>query len=246
LRLAAARRPPLTQARSPVPPPRAAGDGDDAGQPDAAQPAAQRKAVKLWHCPEPSCTARPEGFKSKQALKNHAQSHVAGEEGAGPTGMVLPLMPAPGGVRAPVPPGPYHCPDPSCGFGQGKKVLKTVKTALQHAKTHAAGGAASFVCELCAKTFSLRYRLTEHSKTCGKKPFHCKCGLALGHKSSLKTHIAQWNKTAPGEHEDDTATFEAEGAAADAAGAAAAAAGGKAAELHAAALAVDDAADALL
>ena len=77
-------------------------------------------------------------------------------------------------------------------------------------------GAETFTCERCARSFTLRYRLTEHSKTCGKKPIHCKCGLALGHKSSLKTHILQWNKTAPGEHADVTPVEEGGAAGGDA------------------------------
>jgi hypothetical protein len=170
----------------------------------------QLRSVGLSYCPVPGCQRQPGGFKSKQALKFHMQSH-GGEKGdvvvdAPPPPAVLPavLPAAPGGVRMGQQPGPFHCPEPGCGFGPGKKTLKSVKTAMQHAKKHAAPGAETFACDRCPRVFTLRYRLTEHSKTCGKKPFHCKCGLALGHKSSLKTHIAQWNKTAPGEHADVT------------------------------------------
>ena len=178
----------------------------------------QLRSVGVSYCPVPGCLRQPGGFKSKQALKFHMQSH-AGEKGEldAPLPIEVPLMPAPGsGVRLGSHPGPYHCPEPGCPFGPGKKTLKSVKTAMQHAKKHAAPGAETFTCERCSRSFTLRYRLTEHSKTCGKKPFHCKCGLALGHKSSLKTHILPWNQTAPGEHADVTPVEEGGAAGGDA------------------------------
>ena len=170
----------------------------------------QLRTVGMSFCPVPGCRKRPEGFKSSSALRFHMQSHgpgaAAGDAAAleqQPAAPAAELIPAPGAARG-AGPGPYHCPEPNCVFGPGKKTLKSVKTAMQHAKKHAAPGTEQFECERCSRKFTLRYRLTEHSKTCGKKPFRCKCGLALGHKSSLKTHIAQWNKTAPGEHADAT------------------------------------------
>ena len=173
----------------------------------------QLRAVGMIQCPVVGCRKKPDGFKSTSALRYHMQSHAPGAGGGDAAADEPPLaapaaemLPAPGAARgaAPAGAGPYHCPEPGCPFGPGKKTLKSVKTAMQHAKKHAAPGAEQFECERCSRKFALRYRLTEHSKTCGKKPFHCKCGLALGHKSSLKTHIAQWNKTAPGEHADAT------------------------------------------
>ena len=182
----------------------------------------QLRTVGVSYCPVPGCRKKPEGFKSSSALRFHMQSHAPGS-GAGdavldelpPAAPVPEMIPAPGPRGAAAGAGPYHCPEPNCPFGPGKKTLKSVKTAMQHAKKHAAPGTEEYACERpgCNRKFALRYRLTEHSKTCGKKPFHCKCGLALGHKSSLKTHIAQWNKTAPGEHADVT-PLDAGGAAA--------------------------------
>jgi hypothetical protein len=159
----------------------------------------QLRTMGLSQCPVPNCRKKPEGFKSKQALKFHLQSHppadLVGLPEAAAAGNVAPVVAG----RA-LPPGPYHCGEPGCTFGPGKKVLKNVKTATQHSKTHNQPGATKFDCSRCSRTFALRYRLTEHAKTCGQKTFRCKCGLSMAHKSSLKTHIAQWATSAPDAH----------------------------------------------
>ncbi len=149
----------------------------------------------LSQCPVEGCRKKPEGFKSKQALKFHLQSHPPHEL----AGVSLEAALAGGTGRA-LPPGPYHCNEPGCAFGPGKKTLKNVKTASQHAKTHAGAEAQVHTCERCSRGFALRYRLTEHRKTCGLKVFKCRCGLAMAHKSSLKTHIAQWQGSAANAH----------------------------------------------
>jgi hypothetical protein len=154
----------------------------------------QLRTMGLSPCPVPGCKKKPEGFKSKQALKFHLQSHAPQD---------LALLPdggAGGGTRSSLPPGPYHCGEAGCAFGLGKKTLKNVKTATQHSKTHTQPGAATHECDRCHKTFALRYRLTEHAKTCGQSTFKCKCGLTMAHKSSLKTHIQQWAGSAPDAH----------------------------------------------
>ena len=156
----------------------------------------QLRALGTTQCPVPGCTRRPEGFKSLQAMRFHLQSHAPSEVAAVPAALQS------GGGRVALPQGPFHCAEPGCAFGPGKKTLKNVKTATQHSKSHAvaAGAAPSFSCERCQRTFALKYRLTEHTKTCGSKGFMCKCGVTLAHKSSLKTHVAQWANTAPHLH----------------------------------------------
>ena len=154
--------------------------------------------LTLSLCPVPGCVKKPDGFKSKQALKFHMQSHP-------PADLVGVDTTAPlASGRAALPPGPYHCDQPSCAFGVGKKTLKNFKTAQQHSMTHVTGGdgapVTTYACPTCSKSFALRYRLTEHSKACGKKEFRCKCGLSMAHKSSLKTHIAQWGPASPDLH----------------------------------------------
>ncbi len=154
------------------------------------------RALSSNCCPVPGCDKRPEGYKSRQALKYHLASHAAAELASLGADAEAAAAKA-DAMRA----GPFHCGEPGCAFGPGvgRRTLKTLKTALQHARTHAAeaGGGTTFACPGCDKTFALRYRLTEHQKSCGTKAFKCACGAAFAHKGSLHNHCV--NAAAKGE-----------------------------------------------
>jgi len=139
------------------------------------------RGLNAISCPVPGCVKKVEGFKSRQALKFHLVSHSKAEVDALPESALT----ASGTSRK----GPFHCSEVGCAYGPGKKELKTNKTAIQHARVH--GGGALFICPDCDRSYTLKFRLTEHQKVCGVKAFPCTCGQQFGSKASLRNHVVQ-------------------------------------------------------
>ncbi|XP_076904402.1 uncharacterized protein LOC143559828 [Bidens hawaiensis] len=82
----------------------------------------------------------------------------------------------------------YLCPDPSCIHHNPSHALGDLTGIKKHySRKHCEK---RFKCTECPKMYAVEADLKAHTKTCGKKEYHCHCGTLFSRRDSFITHRA--------------------------------------------------------